>query len=65
VFGIGTGEFLIVAGLALVLFGPNRMPELFRSFGRATNELRKAMSNVQAELEDAASGKTRNEDEKR
>ncbi len=60
-FGIGTVEVVIVAALVLILFGPDRMPEILRSFGRATGQLRKAVSEVHAEIEDAA----KNDDEPR
>lgn len=38
----------------LILFGPQRMPELLRMLGKATGELRRAASSVTRELEDAA-----------
>jgi sec-independent protein translocase protein TatA len=64
IFGIGTGEFLIIGAIALILFGPGRLPELFRSLGRTTHELRKAMTSVQREIEDAASDPNRDHDPK-
>lgn len=47
-------EAVVLAALVLILFGPQRMPELLRMLGKATGELRRAASSVTRELEDAA-----------
>jgi len=50
---IGFPEILIIIVLALVFFGPNRMPEVARALGKAMREFRKGMNEVQRELEQA------------
>lgn len=50
---IGPAEILVVLVVALVVLGPNRLPEAARSVGRAMNELRRVTSGVQAEMRDA------------
>ncbi|MDH7488543.1 MAG: twin-arginine translocase TatA/TatE family subunit [Anaerolineae bacterium] len=45
-FGIGPGELLLILILALIIFGPNRLPEVARSIGRAINEFRKTSAEV-------------------
>lgn len=35
--GIGTTEILVVAVVALVLFGPGKIPEFARQLGRTVN----------------------------
>ncbi len=39
---IGTTELLVVLLVALVVFGPRRLPELGRSLGRALHQLQAA-----------------------
>ena len=40
---IGYGELLLILLVALLLFGPNKIPELARSCGRAVNLFKKGM----------------------
>lgn len=40
---LGFPELLLIGAVALVLFGPARLPELGRSLGRAMREFRDAM----------------------
>ena len=51
---IGTVEIALIAALVLVLFGPTRMAEMLRSFGKVTREVRKAVADVRRELEEAS-----------
>jgi len=39
---IGTTELLVVCFVALLIFGPRKLPELGRSLGQALNQLRNA-----------------------
>lgn len=48
---IGMPELLIVLVIALVMFGPRRLPELGRSLGRARVEFRRATSDLPTALE--------------
>jgi TatA/E family protein of Tat protein translocase len=41
---IGWQEIAIIGGVALLLFGPKKLPELARSLGSAINEFRSTMS---------------------
>jgi Tat protein translocase TatB subunit len=45
-FGIGTPELLVIFVLALVVVGPQRLPDLARSIGRALREFRKVQDEV-------------------
>ena len=39
---LGTTELLVILVLALVLFGPRRLPEITRKFGKSLNEFKRA-----------------------
>ncbi len=43
---IGWSELLLIILIALLLFGPRKLPELARSMGDAINEFRKASSGI-------------------
>jgi sec-independent protein translocase protein TatA len=43
---IGPLEIAFVVGLVLLLFGPDKLPQLAKSFGKATKEYQKALKGV-------------------
>jgi twin arginine-targeting protein translocase, TatA/E family len=47
---LGPAEILVVLVIALVVFGPKRLPEVGRQVGGALRELRKVQDSVQSEL---------------
>ncbi len=49
---IGWSELLLIILIALLLFGPRKLPELARSMGEAINEFRRASSGITASKED-------------
>jgi sec-independent protein translocase protein TatA len=53
VFGIGVQELVVVLVIALLVFGPKRLPELARSLGRGLNEFRRASTDLRRTLTDA------------
>lgn len=44
-FGIGTTELLIIAGIFVLLFGSARLPSLMRNMGRSINEFKAGMAD--------------------
>jgi Tat protein translocase TatB subunit len=42
IFGIGLGEMMLIALVALIVLGPDRLPEVARSLGRGVAEIRRA-----------------------
>jgi TatA/E family protein of Tat protein translocase len=50
VFGVGTQELLVILLVALLLFGAGRIPEVARSLGTALRDARRAMQDVQREV---------------
>ena len=45
-FGIGMPELLVILGLALLLIGPKKLPQLAKSLGKTMGELRKASDDI-------------------
>jgi sec-independent protein translocase protein TatA len=45
-FGIGVWEILILLLVALLVFGPKRLPEMGRSLGRGMREFKDSISGV-------------------
>jgi len=45
-FDIGVGEILLILVVALIIFGPGRIPEIARTTGRVARNLRKATSGL-------------------
>jgi TatA/E family protein of Tat protein translocase len=50
-FNIGLPELMIIVAIALIVFGPNKLPELARAFGRAMREFKKATEEVKQSFE--------------
>jgi Tat protein translocase TatB subunit len=48
---IGPMEILVVGVIALIVFGPQKLPEIARSIGRTAAELRRMASEVRDEFE--------------
>ena len=49
---IGGTELLIILVIALVVFGPKRLPELGRTIGKGLSEFRRASNDLERSLED-------------
>lgn len=48
---IGMPELIIILVVALIIFGPRKLPELGKSLGRSLNEFKKASTDLQNTLE--------------
>lgn len=48
---IGAGELILILAIALVIFGPSKLPEVGRSLGEAINNFKGTANKVQKELE--------------
>jgi len=49
---LGPLEIAVVLLIALLVFGPNRLPELAKQVGGALRELKKIQQNIRADLHD-------------
>ena len=52
-FNVGGGEILVIALLALIVLGPQRLPGAARQVGKALGELRRMSNSFQSELKGA------------
>jgi len=50
ILGIGPAEFIVICIIALIVFGPGRLPELARTLGKVMRELRRMSLEVTAEF---------------
>ena len=50
-FTLGVPEMAVIFILALVLFGPKKLPELGRTIGKAMTEFRRASNDLKATFE--------------
>jgi sec-independent protein translocase protein TatA len=48
---LGLPEIMVIFLLALLLFGPRKLPEIGRTLGRAMNEFRRAADELKTSLE--------------
>lgn len=55
-FNLGFPELMVILVIALIVFGPGKMPELGNSLGKAIRGFKKAMS--EEEKDQAGSKKT-------
>jgi TatA/E family protein of Tat protein translocase len=63
-FGIGMPELLLILGLALIVLGPKKLPELAKALGkglaefrRATDDLKEEFRQMEREVDDTAAEK--------
>jgi len=45
--GLGPTELIFILALALIIFGPKRLPEIARSVGKAIQEVKKTSQGIQ------------------
>ena len=49
---IGMPELIIILVIALIIFGPRKLPELGRSLGRSIGEFKRASNELKSTLEE-------------
>ncbi len=51
-FGIGLPEMIVILTVALIVVGPDKLPELARSLARGVQELKKTVDEVKTSLQE-------------
>jgi TatA/E family protein of Tat protein translocase len=49
---LGTPELLLIAVIALFIFGPRKLPELMRSLGKSVGEFKRASNELKNTLDE-------------
>lgn len=49
---IGTTELLLISGMALLLFGGKKLPEMMRGLGQGVREFKKGVNEIKEDVED-------------
>src|SRR5512143_2966230 len=62
-FDVGIPELVLILVVALVVFGPGKLPEVGASIGKAMREFRKATQSVTDEIESVTNSVTKLESE--
>lgn len=57
---IGTTEIIVIGGVALLLFGGKKLPELMRSMGKGVKEFKEGMAEGAEAFKEEASSKPEN-----
>ena len=51
ILGVGPAEMLLILVIALIVFGPGRLPEIGAALGRAVSDFRRASRELTADLQ--------------
>jgi sec-independent protein translocase protein TatA len=60
-FGLGMQELLIILAIALVIFGPSKLPQIGSGLGKAIRDFKKGVSSDDSEddVKEAKDGKSK------
>lgn len=61
---LGPVELILILVIALVIFGPSKLPQIGRSLGEAIQEFRKGTSDAKKELNNLTDAPAENKDDK-
>ncbi len=55
-FGLGATELMVILGIALVVFGPGKLPELGSALGKGIKDFRKSVDGIEGKEEETEGG---------
>ncbi|TEB05208.1 Sec-independent protein translocase protein TatAd [Pelotomaculum schinkii] len=58
---IGAPELILVLALALIIFGPGKLPDLGKAVGKTIKEFRRSSNEIMNDVETVASGDKKEE----
>ena len=58
---IGPGELILILAIALIIFGPGKLPDAGKALGQAINEFKKASTGIQNEIQKAVALEEKND----
>ena len=64
IFGVGLPEVTVILILALLIFGPKKLPELGKQLGKTLKSLKKASNEFQNEIDKVINEKDKDESPK-
>ena len=64
IFGVGLPEVTVILVLALLIFGPKKLPELGKQLGKTLKSLKKASNEFQNEIDQAMNEEDKDESPK-
>jgi sec-independent protein translocase protein TatA/sec-independent protein translocase protein TatB len=51
-FGLGLPELILIFAIALIVFGPKKLPEVGRSIGKAIREFKRTTEDIKGKFEE-------------
>ncbi|AOY77811.1 twin-arginine translocase TatA/TatE family subunit [Clostridium formicaceticum] len=58
---LGAPELILILAIALVVFGPNKLPEIGKALGKSIKEFKVHTSNITSEITSEADKKNQDE----
>jgi sec-independent protein translocase protein TatA len=52
-FGLGVPELMVILVIALVIFGPSKLPQIGSGLGKAIRDFKKGVTGAETEEDDA------------
>ncbi len=51
-FGVGIPEIIVILAIALIVIGPDKLPDLAKTLGKALSEFKKVIDGVKESIEE-------------
>lgn len=55
-FGVGIPEIIVIMIIALIVIGPDKLPEIARTIGKTLSEFKKVVDGVKSSIEEEQEG---------